>query len=349
MSTRKRLVGYAGAAAGVAAGVAAERLVLARRRRNDPERDEAFGARRGERSRTLSLDDGAKLFIEESGPRSRRGVVFIHGSVLRTDLWHYQMPAFPGRRLVFYDLRGHGRSQPKGDARYLIATLASDLGAVIDDCGLDEVVLVGHSVGGMIAMELCHRHPELLGSPIKGLVLAHTTHRPAVETIFGGAAVVRLERASRRPFDALGSQAQRIERLRKLIKPSDVIFWGVALAAFGPGASARQIDFVYDMLADTPTDVIFDLIKSYRDFDVSDACGDITVPSMVIGGTHDRLTVPEASGYLAERLPKAELELFEGCGHMSMLERHSEFNEVVERFLADTLGATRRRARTERA
>jgi len=343
MSGRNRILAIGGAALGVGAGIVAERLAVRRRRQRDPEAAEAFGSRRGERSRKVVLSDGATLFVEEVGPPTPTAAVFVHGSALRTDLWHYQMEGVGGHRLVFYDLRGHGLSQPKGDAPYSIATLASDLGALISEMKLEEVVLVGHSVGGMIGMRLCLERPELLGSSIKGLVLANTTHGPVVDTIIGGAVAVRIERLLRRPLDVVGTQARRIDVLRRVVRPSDAVFWGVALAAFGPRPSAGQIDFTYDMLAETPTDVILDLVRSYRDFDLTERLSEINVPCLVVGGTHDRLTRPEASERLAEGLPKAQLQMLEGCGHMSMLERHTEFNEMLAEFLDDTLGEGERR------
>ena len=83
------------------------------------------------------------------------------------------------------------------------------------------------------------------------------------------------------------------------------------------------------MLAETPTDVLFDLFRCYRHFDVTEVLGDIAVPVLVMAGTHDRLTVSGASQYLADHLPKAELKLIEGCGHMTMLERHDDFNTMT--------------------
>lgn len=336
---RKGVLALAGSAVGIGAGLVAQRSHVQRRRKTDPEAGEKFGERRGTRSRTLERPDGSRIFIEEAGPKSSRGVVFIHGSCLRTDTWHYQIPGIGGHRLVFYDLRGHGLSQPKGDDEYTIRTLTSDLAEVIEDCALDEVVLVGHSVGGMIALELCSRLASRAGA-VKGLVLLNTTYRPAAETLLGGS-LAKLERVTRRPFDYIGSQARHVQRLRRVLKPSDSIFMALSLAAFGPQASGRQIDFTYDMLAETPADVIFDLIKSYRDFDVRDVLSDIRLPALVVSGTHDRLTGPEASVYIAEHLPGSQLQLFEGCGHMSMLERHRELNKVLENFFAERLGAAK--------
>jgi pimeloyl-ACP methyl ester carboxylesterase len=337
----------AGTAAGIGAGLVAQHSMIKRRRRDDPEGGERFATRRGVRQRTLDLPDGAKLYVEEAGPPSTRGAIFIHGSCLRTDTWHYQLPGLGDHRLVFYDLRGHGLSQPKGTDPYSIETLTRDLDVVVEDSGLEEVVLVGHSIGGMIALGYARSHPDLMGRSLKGLVLLNTTHRPAVETLIGGAAVSKLERVTRKPFDALGTRAHYIDRLRKIIKPTDTVFMAVSVAAFGPHASAKQIDFTYDMLADTPMDVIFDLVKSYRDFEVTDHLADMTVPALVIGGTNDRLTIPKASEHLAENLPKAELKMLKGCGHMSMLERHRELNRTLERFFDDVLGTQRKVMATE--
>ena len=337
MAKKTGLLALAGTAIGVGAGLAAQRAVVRRRRLNDTEAGEKFGTRRGTRDRTITLSDGAHLFIEEAGPQSKRGAVFLHGSALRTDVWHYQLDGIDDHRLVFYDLRGHGLSQPKGRRRYNITTLVDDLMAVIEDSDLEEVVLVGHSVGGMIALDLCSARSDLLGSLIKGVVCVNTTHRPAYETVTGGAAIARAERVLRRPLDALGSQHHRVDYLRRIIKPSDSLFLAVSYAAFGPHASAKQIDFTYDMLAETPTDVLFDLFKAYRDFEVTDLLPDVTVPVLVMTGTHDRITVPGASQFLAENLPKAELKVFERSGHMTMLEQHEEFNTIVGEFLDEVL------------
>jgi pimeloyl-ACP methyl ester carboxylesterase len=336
VSNRRGLVAVAGTVVGVG-GFVAERSLLRQKRRLDPEGAEPFGRRRGARPRTLELSDGARIFVEEVGPASSSGAVFVHGSALRTDAWHYQLSGIGTRRLVFYDLRGHGRSQPKGERPYSINTLAHDLERVIDDAELREVVVVGHSVGGMVALQYAVRNSNDLHGRVKGLVLLNTTYAPAVETLAGGAAIARLERLTRRPFDMIGSHSSRIEQLRRIIKPTDAIFWTVAFAAFGSGASASQVDFTYDMLAETPADVIVDLIKAYRDFDVRQLLGEIHVPVLVVGGTEDRITVYKASEHLAANLPNARLVTLEGCGHMSMVEKHAEVNELIDRFLAEVL------------
>lgn len=341
-----RAAAAVGAAGGFAVGLAVEHTLLQRRRRDDPEAAEPFGDRRGVRPHLHVLDDGATIFVEEAGPATaRKGAVFVHGSALRTDEWHYQMPGLGGHRLLFYDLRGHGRSHPKGGSEMTMSRLAADLAEVIARDRLERAVIVGHSIGGMIALQLCRDRPDLVGSTIKALVLLNTTPRTPSETVLGGMAAARLERLTRMPLDYVGRHASKLEGLRRVVAhPSDAVFWGVAFAAFGPGASASQIDFTYRMVSETPTDVLFDLLRAYRTFDMTADLEAVAVPAVVVAGTHDRLTVPAAARELAEGLPRAELVELQGCGHMSMLERHRRVDEVIAGVLDDALGSVERKA-----
>lgn len=338
MSLRRNAVALATTAIGVGVGIAAEHSFLTQKRRSDFEAGERFGARRGLRARMLARDDGAQLFVEEAGPAASSGAVFAHGSALRTDVWHYQLGGIGSNRLIFFDLRGHGLSRPKGAAPYTIDTLSADLEAVVDDSGLEEVVVVGHSVGGMVALDFAVRELARARPRIKGLVLLNSTYAPAFETLVGGAALARLERITRRPLDFIGGQAGTIDYLRRLIRPSDPVFWTVAIAAFGPRPSANQVDFAYDMLAETPAEVIFDLIRAFRDFDMRDRLALVTVPTVVVGGRHDRLTIARASEYMAAHLPEPRLVLLDDCGHLAMMERWREVNDLIGNFLGATLG-----------
>ena len=92
MSRRRGFLALTGAAVGVGAGLIAQHSMVKRRRRSDPEAGEQFGTRRGIRQRTIPISGGGSIFIEEAGPEARRGAIFVHGSALRTDVWHYQLP-----------------------------------------------------------------------------------------------------------------------------------------------------------------------------------------------------------------------------------------------------------------
>lgn len=100
-----------------------------------------------------ATNDGVEIFYEEDGPADGDPVVFVEGLAYGTWMWNWQRdPLSESYRTVVLDNRGTGNSDtPEGP--YTVAEMAGDVGAVLDDAGLDDVHLVGASLGGMIAQE----------------------------------------------------------------------------------------------------------------------------------------------------------------------------------------------------
>ena len=94
----------------------------------------------------IETGDSTNLFYKDWG--AGKPVVFVHGWVLGSDMWEYQMVplADAGLRCVAYDVRGCGRSDQPGSG-YDLDTLADDLAAVLDHLDLRDATLVGHSMG----------------------------------------------------------------------------------------------------------------------------------------------------------------------------------------------------------
>ena len=97
-------------------------------------------------------------------------LVFCHGYALHQDTWHYQRAEFTAsHRCVFWDQRGHGRSERGATASHTIDQIGRDLYTVLAAvCPDGDVILVGHSMGGMSIMALAAEHPELFGGPEAG-------------------------------------------------------------------------------------------------------------------------------------------------------------------------------------
>ena len=187
----RRAAVVAGAAgvvvAGAAVGLAAERYAVGRSfRGDDPEADEPFGEIRGTVV-PVTATDGVALHVEVDGPKpsARKAppvtVVFCHGLALNQDRWHYQRRdladlAEDGTRLVFWDQRGHGRSD-RGTAEHAtIDQLGRDLRSVLTATApKGPVVLVGHSMGGMTIMALADQEPELFGDRVIAVALISTS------------------------------------------------------------------------------------------------------------------------------------------------------------------------------
>lgn len=88
-------------------------------------------------------------------------VVFVHSVAGNSSHWDAQLQHLrPRRRAVALDLRGHGRSEAPRNDDYRIAAMAGDIGAVVDSLGLEKFALVGHSLGGGVALVYAGAHPD---------------------------------------------------------------------------------------------------------------------------------------------------------------------------------------------
>jgi pimeloyl-ACP methyl ester carboxylesterase len=332
-----------GVGAIVAAGIAAERAFVRRdKQRPDPYKDESYGELRGTPVGPVASFDGTLLHVEEAGDGPVTAVL-SHGFSLGSTLWHHQIKGLAkDARLVLFDHRGHSRSgRPAGDG-WSLEALARDVDAVVSDRAPDApVVLVGHSMGGMAALEYARIFPERLGKRVAGIVLADTT----AADVMGGmvpagrrivAAVQGLQEAAMRAF---AGRAETVDRLRR--NGSTMSYLGTRLMGFGPNPSPSQVAFVEQLLSQTPSDVWVNLIPTILGFDLTSVLPEITIPVLIIVGSHDRLTPQHAAERMATALPQAELVVLEGAGHTPMLERPDEFNEHMRGFFSRALAASK--------
>jgi pimeloyl-ACP methyl ester carboxylesterase len=342
-AARVVLVGGGVTAAAAALGLAGERYMVARARsRPDPEVGEPLGERPGEESRVRSAD-GTELAVNVAGPRSsRKGrptLVFVHGFSADMTVWHYQWKRFSSdHRVVLFDQRGHGRSGRAAAGDYSLEALGRDLRAVLDAAAGDgPVVLVGHSMGGMTVLSFADQFPEEFGGRISAVVLANTAAAELVKAVLSGLGIhagrlLALGAAGARRLVAGQERAYRI-RARALAGRGDLAFLVARASNFGPNAPPSLVDYVARLGARAPVEVWTDLVGSLIDMDLSDALANITCPALVLVGDVDRLTPPASALMLTRRLPDPELVVVQGSGHCTMLERHEEFNRVLDGFL----------------
>src|ERR1700754_1471399 len=124
--------------------------------------------------------DGVRLVYSEKGEGSR-SFIFVHGWTCDHSHFAPQMEAFcKNHHVVAVDLRGHGQSD-KPQVEYTLELFAGDIAAICADLKLDQPILVGHSMGGNIALEVARRYPELLS----GIVLIDTVLQPDANLLEG--------------------------------------------------------------------------------------------------------------------------------------------------------------------
>jgi pimeloyl-ACP methyl ester carboxylesterase len=339
MSARRRLLGLAASAAGVAVagtaiGVAHRRRVIARRGAGDVI---TFGSLRS-RPRTVVADDGVPLHVEvDECADATLTVVFVHGYALNLDCWHFQRAGYRDLvRTVFYDQRSHGRSGRSTERHATIDQLGHDLAQVLEQAVPDgPVVLVGHSMGGMSIIALAEQHPELFGDRVVGVGLISTTagglspHRlvaPLVPGILGRSVAMRL-------MATLARGHRTVDGLRRYGKAvASVVTDGFA---FGDDVPASYVEFVDEMLSATPFEVIAEFFPTFSTLDKFEAVHALAeIPVSVICGTGDRLTSIGHSRKLASRVPGARLVECDGAGHMVIMERHEQVNAELDQLLA---------------
>ena len=342
MSMTKRIAAVAAGAAGAAAvgGV----LDLTRRRRQLSHRSgkaTPFGTLNGP-GRTLVTEDGVDLHVEIDEADSPVTLVFVHGYTLNLDCWHFQRAAFRGLvRSVYYDQRSHGRSGRSPHENATIDQLGHDLLAVLDAFVPDgPVVLVGHSMGGMTIVALAEQHPELFGPLSEGGRIVGVA---LIGTTAGGLDPARVLLPMLPAKVGAGLADSAIRTLARGHRAVDgVRRLGATFAsvvtdtfAFGDKVPAGYVDFVDEMIAQTPFQVVAEFFPGFRDMDKFESVGVLgSIPTTIICGTADKLTSVVHSRKLHSRIPGSTLIECDGAGHMVILERHGQVNAALDQLIS---------------
>jgi pimeloyl-ACP methyl ester carboxylesterase len=346
----RRLLVATGATAGAAlvGFVGGRHLIRRARTAPDPERGEPLGERPGVEHRVRSFD-GTDLAVNVAGPEDGPAVVLIHGFSGDMTLWHFQWKALAkSTRVVLYDQRGHGRSGPGAGGDYSLEALGKDLRAVLDaDCPSGPVAVIGHSLGGMAVLAFAAEFPEEFGGRVRAVVLANTAASDLIRSVAGGLGV-RLAQFLASSTLRLASNRDRVHRIRAraLAGRGDLAFAATRLTNFGPHPPPSLVEYVAGVGARAPVEVWSDLLVSLIEMNLVHALEHVRAPTLIIVGDVDRLTPPASALAMKHALPDAQMVVFKGAGHCTMLERHEQFNRVVEGFLAEHLAPERQEMET---
>ena len=284
----------------------------------------------------VETPDGTHIHVAMRGSGSP--LLLLHGLALSSDLWVHQFSDLADhQRVVAPDLRGHGRSDvgsggfdaptTDADAAPAVARMADDVRVVVERLDLRDALLVGHSMGGMVALELVHSlGPVWCARHLRGLVLVDTTAGPV-----SGSAPSFVARIGSRVAGPLTGAVDRLStsRLR-----SDDVRWWISRMGFGPEAVPAQVQFVERLHHALGPGMLRQLVPSLTLFDRWAALFTIELPTLVVVGSRDRLTGTDQARRMADRLPHAQSVELPRCGHMPMRERRREFSHLLEEFAA---------------
>lgn len=243
-------------------------------------------------------------FAGASLSSSQPTVVLIHGWPLSHEMWDYQMTALAeqGLRVVAYDRRGFGKSsKPWGGYDY--DTFADDLKAVIDELNLDNVVLVGFSMGGGEVARYFSKHG---GKNVSKAVLIGAITPFLLKTDDNPDGV------DKSTFDTM------VEKLRDdradFLQTFGKQFYGVGMLSHPVSQAHLDGDFFRAYLASPKATV--ECVRAFSETDFRDEMRSINVPTLIIHGDSDKTVPIEASGEKsAELLPTATYKVYDGAPH----------------------------------
>ena len=327
------------AAGAIAAGVELERRVVTKRilRQSAEEPENFFGLRAN--GPEITTPDGVVLHTEidevEGADHTEPTLLFVHGYALSMHCWHFQRKHFRGQyRQVFYDQRSHGRSTRSAPEYCRLPQLADDLARILDEVVGDRpVVVIGHSMGGMAIMRLAQSQPERFGGQIRAVALFSTSAgEMAAHSPIPGVPGRAFARIAEPMLAALNRIPELVEQGRRA--GSDLGYVVTRRFAFASDVPPSYVEFVSEMLAETPLEVIADFYPTFSELDEYQAFEVLSrIPSAVIGGEDDLFTPVTHTDRILERLPDTDARRLPHCGHLGIIEQAEVCNEVLDRLV----------------
>ncbi len=250
---------------------------------------------------TISLKGYPLFYFQHKAKESRLPpVMLIHGAGGIHQNWPSPIRRLPGVNIYAPDLPGHGQSATEG--RGSVADYAAVIRDLMDAIRLEHAVLIGHSMGAAIALQVALDAPER----VVGLGL------------IGGSARMRVN-------------PQLLEDA--LQNPEGVVqFIGAHGYSVGVDEKIRLVGG--QNIRAIPPRVLHGDYLACDTFDIRDQLSRITAPALVVGSRQDQMVPPKFVESLAAGLPNAELHWIEGAGHMLPVEAPAEVASLIHSWLA---------------
>ena len=280
---------------------------------------------------------GVLLEWEQFGPDDAPALLLSHGWSLSHETWYYQKKALSREfRVLVWDLRGTGRSQAPADRDYSMTAMTADLAAVFDasDAGRhpNGCVLAGHSVGAMLLPLFAASYPAQMAR-VRGIALLGGTDSPMLETMRGRRILAPLRVPFWEPLARLMAFAPGpFEGFVKLITQLGCVHLALMFGTNSGQDSRGQNDLVARHCAEFSMRAAGLGALSCFAYEAHALLPHVTVPTLVLTGLKDNNMPPETQRAMASRLPACELVLIENCGHLGLLECHTEVNAYLQNF-----------------
>lgn len=287
--------------------------------------------------RTVTVRDGVRLAVRDRGPiHAEATVVLLHGLCLEQGSWAGQIRDLTQQwgdriRIISYDHRGHGSSDTAPTSTYVVEQLAVDLAdvlAALDVTG--PLTLVGHSMGGMVALAYLGRPPADRPVEPHGVVLVASAAGRLAEH---GVARLLASPAT----DVLCKLAARVPQraVRLLTRPVRATF---ALQV-GDNARATLTSLFDTALAAASVTTAVGFLPGLRSYDQYSTLASIRARTTIVSGGADFVTPPSHSRDMAAAIPGATHVHIPTAGHMLPHEASHAVTDAISHTIATGIGA----------
>jgi pimeloyl-ACP methyl ester carboxylesterase len=204
---------------------------------------------------------------------------------------------------------------------------------VLDAAGDQPVILLGHSIGGMIVLTFCHLFPDELGHRVTGLVLNATTPTNPVRTVRGAPFFTAIETPILKPLMYLTIALSPLVWLMNWMSYlNGSAHISTKRTGFAGTETWQQIDFAALFQAKASPAVLARGMLGMMHYDVSTRIAGINVPTLIVPGEIDPVCKPEASELMHAAIPESRLQPLPLARHLGFLEHHGTFASYVENF-----------------
>jgi proline iminopeptidase len=270
--------------------------------------------------------EGAGLVRDGAQLRSQPAVFLVHGGP-GADHTSYKpsfSPLSQKMQLIYFDHRGQGRSARGLKETYTLENNVEDLEALRQYLGLDKIVVLGSSYGGMVALSYAIRYPQHVSHLIVIATVASFRFLGRAREILAQRGTEEQQAISQRLWDGTFENKEQLREYFQIMAPMYSL-------AYDPSSVRESWDGT--ILSPDAINVAFGgFLRSYN---ILDQLHKIKSPTLVIGGRHDWICPPEFSEEIASAIPNADLRIFENSGHLIRADEPEALRDAIVGFLVD--------------
>jgi 3-oxoadipate enol-lactonase len=240
-------------------------------------------------------------------------IIFIHGFPFNKSTWESQMEFLrKGHRVIAYDIRGYGKST-SGKEKSSIGVFADDLINFMDALKIKKAIVCGFSMGGYTLLNAVHHYPDRF----KAIILSDTQCIVDAPELVKKRQQTIMEINSGKLNDFANSFIGNVFCAETLATKKDVV------------EELREI-----ILATAPLSIIAGLTAMAERREMCSTVSKISIPTLIICGKQDTVTVPEQSEFFKKNIAGSKLHIINYAGHMTNLEQPDDFNKHLAEFIS---------------